>query len=94
MDIEESTVASLQAKVLELEEKRDELLSAIEAKENEFGLKRAQFKELFLQRESKHRNLYCFLFEYFAILRTCYYVHAGWLGNSFNRDIFIFNLSK
>ena len=37
----------------ELQGKQDELLSAIKAKEDEFGKKRAQFKELFLQKESK-----------------------------------------
>ena len=52
-DIEESTVASLEAKVRELEAKQKELLSACEEKEHEFGKKRAQFKELFLQKESK-----------------------------------------
>ena len=46
-------MASLQARVQELQGKQDELLSAIKAKEDEFGKKRAQFKELFLQKESK-----------------------------------------
>lgn len=46
-------MASLQAKVQELETKHDELRSAIETKEQEFGKKRAQFKEIFLQKESK-----------------------------------------
>ncbi|XP_028396421.1 rab GTPase-binding effector protein 1-like [Dendronephthya gigantea] len=50
---EESAVASLQAKVQELETKHDELRSAIETKEQEFGKKRAQFKEIFLQKETE-----------------------------------------
>ena len=52
-DTEESTVASLEAKVRELEAKQDDLLSASKAKEEEFGRKRAQFKDIFLQKESK-----------------------------------------
>jgi hypothetical protein len=50
---EESTAASLQARVQELEKKQAELLSEIQAKEDEFGKKRGQFKDLFLQKESK-----------------------------------------
>ena len=52
-NIEESTAVSLQARVQELEGKQNELLSTIEVRENEFGKKRAQFKEIFLQKESK-----------------------------------------
>ena len=51
--IEESTEATLQARVQELEEKQHELQSAMKAKEDEFGKRRAQFKDLFLQKESK-----------------------------------------
>ena len=50
---DQTTTSTLQARINELEEKQVELLAVIESKENEFGRKRAQFKDIFLQKESK-----------------------------------------
>jgi hypothetical protein len=41
----------LKKRILELEEKEKILLKEKEQQEQEFGLKRAKFKELFLQKE-------------------------------------------
>lgn len=50
----DENVDFLKAKIKELEIQQNELRLSIETKETEFGKKRAQLKDLFLQKESKY----------------------------------------
>ena len=46
----------LQAKISQLEAHEQELLQKLQENEEDFGLKRAKFRELFLQKEGKLRG--------------------------------------